>query len=1178
MTTFLRLRHQPSPVQALRGVSALLAGVFCFGLGALPANAAPPAKLDYNRHVKPILAKNCFACHGPDDEHREGGVRLDLREAALAKGESGALPVVPGKSSHSEVWKRISATDDGEKMPPPATGNTLTSDQAAVLKRWIDEGAEYAPHWSFVAPVRPQPPQVKRADWPANPIDRFILAELEAAGLAPAEEADKRTLARRASLDLRGLPPTIAEVDAFLADSSPDAYEKLVDRFLADPAFGERWARMWLDQARYADSRGYGSDPLRVIWRYRDWVVDAFNRNQPFDQFTVDQLAGDLLENPTLEQRVATAFHRNTMTNTEGGTDDEEFRVAAVKDRIDVTLQVWMGLTIGCAKCHNHKFDPLSQKEYYQAYAIFNQTADNDQPSESPVLEAPSPGAVDELRRIDAQVAAARQTLQEQTEKLGPQREAWEASLRDETGWKTLHAAEVRAEPAGPKFETQSDGTILASERSSGGVEYIVEAALPAGAGPTALRLETLPGAPLPQGGAGFADDGNFVLSRVAATVLPAKAGAPLLARYVRVELPGKARMLSLAEVEVESAGKNAALQGAATQSSTDYDGPAGKAADGNTSGEYHEAKSTTHTKQEDDPWWEVDLKAPAPISEVVVWNRTDGGAAIGGRLAGYRVRLLDDARNVVWTSDKAPLPSPEARLAVSGERSVRLVKATSDFTQKGFSTDDVLAAEAAPKKGWSVAKQQAKPHQLVLLPEGPVQLAPGERLQVRLVQRYQDAKYTLGRFRLSASSSPAWTRRTQLPFEVSNALDVAAEQRSAAQKNLVLQAFQEASPELKPLREALAKLEASRPKPPTVPVMEELPVARRRKTHLMQKGNFLAPGEEVSAALPAAFHPLAEAAPVDRKALASWIVDPKNPLTARVAANRFWSQLYGIGLVETEEDFGTQGELPSHPELLDWLATEFIRLKWDVKAFLKTILLSKSYRQASTVTPEALAADPRNRLLSRAPRFRLEAEMIRDQALAASGLLSRRMYGPSVFPPQPEGLWQAAFNGERTWQTSPGEDRWRRGIYVFWRRTVPYPSMAAFDAPSRENCTVRRIRTNTPLQALVTLNDPVYVEAAQALGRRMVREGGSSLEERLAFGWKLATTKPATEAQVQSLSALWKKTQARYAEDSGAALKLATDPLGPLPKDLFPSPADAAAWTLVGNVLLNLDAVLTRN
>jgi hypothetical protein len=796
-------------------IRVVLAGILLASCHvAIFASAGEPKPpVDYNRDIRPILSKNCYACHGPDAKSRSTKMRLDHRESAVAKNKKGIAPIVPGKPEASELIRRVSTDDESDQMPPKETGNRLTPEQIATLKRWIAEGANYSEHWAFVKPVQKPLPSVKERAWPRNAIDYFVLDRLEKEGLKPSPEADRFTLLRRASLDLRGLPPSLEEIDEFARDTSSDAYERAVDRFLKDAAFGERWARMWLDLARYADSAGYGSDPLRPdIYRYRDWVIDAFNRNLPFDQFTIEQIAGDLLPNPTFEQKMATAFHRNTMTNTEGGTDREEFRVAAVKDRVDTTMQIWMGLTMGCAKCHSHKYDPIAQKEYYSFYAFFNQSADNDQPNEAPTMPAPTREIAEKIRQIDAQTAELKK------------------------------------------------------------------------------KLET----PTP--------------ARVAARVLHRSFIPPL-------------------------------------------------------------DVLTTH-------------------SEISLLNK-------------------------------------------------------------------------------------------------------------------------------------------------------------------------------------------SRPAVPKLPIMVELTADKRRQTFVMNKGSFLSPGDKVEPGLPAAFHPLGASAPLNRLGVAQWLVSPDNPLTARVAVNRFWAQLFGIGLVRTEEDFGSQGDLPSHPELLDWLAVEYMRLGWDTKALLRTIVTSAAYRQSSKVSAELIQRDPNNRLLTRGSRFRLEAEMVRDQSMALSGLLSRKIGGPSVYPPQPEGLWQAAFNGQRTWPTSQGEDRHRRGLYTFWRRTIPYPSMATFDAPSRETCTVRRVRTNTPLQAFVTMNDPVYVECSQALARRILSEGGATNEQRARFALKLVLAHPPREDQVQEVLALFQSEVEHYRKQPKEAEKLATDQLGPLPTNA--QAADAAAWTVVANVLLNLDAVLTK-
>jgi hypothetical protein len=831
----------------------LVSGPATGSASAADPNGPKPPKVDFNREVRPILAKNCFPCHGQDEAKRAKGLRLDRRESAIKPLKDGATAIVPGDPDSSDLVLKITEEDETLRMPPRKAGSRLTSAEVALLSRWIEQGAEYAAHWALIAPQALATPLVRDRAWPRNGIDSWILARLEKEGLSPAPEADRHTLLRRASLDLRGLPPTPEEVERFISDTAPDAFERAVDRLLADPAYGERWARLWLDLARYADSAGFGSDPLRPhVWRYRDWVISAFNRNVAYDQFTILQIAGDLLPNPTLDARMATAFHRNTMTNTEGGTDDEEFRVAAIKDRVDTTMQVWMGLTMGCAKCHSHKYDPITQQEYYKFYAFFNQTADNDRPDESPVISVPTPEITAQIQRIDARIAPLRQKLETPTPALAAAQAKWESSL---------------------------------------------------------------------------------------------------------------------------------------------------------------------------------------------------------------------------------PPSNPAAR--------------------------------------------------------------------------------------------------KDLPKDILKILDTPADKRTKPQLDSVVRQFRSIAPELKLLRDEIARLEKSRPVIPVLPVMVELPSASRRVTHLLRKGNFLDPGDPVEPGVPQALHGYPAGAPPSRLGLARWLVDPRNPLTARVAVNRFWAQIFGVGLVETEEDFGTQGELPSHPELLDWLAVRFSESGWDIKSLLRRIVTSATYRQSAKTSPALLGKDPRNRLLARAPRVRLEAELVRDQALAVSGLLSREVGGPSVFPPQPEGLWQAAFNGERTWSTSRGEERYRRGLYTFWRRTVPYPSMATFDAPSREICAIKRVRTNTPLQSLVTLNDPAYVEAAQALARRIVREGGSTAEARARYGFQLCTGRPPRPEQVKPLTTLYHSEFERYRQNPPAAKSLATDPLGPLPSGM--DPADLAAWTTVANVLLNLDGLLIK-
>jgi hypothetical protein len=1193
----------PHPLVLRLALASVLLAVVCVAARTPSWAADKPTSpqtaggtVDFNRDVRPILAKNCWACHGPDEEARKGNLRLDQREPALLPAASGQAAIVPGKPDESELVLRIESRDDADRMPPPGTGHDLTPSQIDVLKRWVAQKAPFAEHWSFVPPSRPAVPAPatsipNSARWVRNPIDAFVLARMTAAGLTPEREADRHEIIRRLSLDLRGLPPSPVEVREFVADSKDGAYERLVDRFLADSAYGERWARMWLDIARYADSAGYGSDPLRLnIWPYRDWVVGAFNRNLPYDQFSLEQLAGDLLPDATQEQRMATAFHRNTMTNTEGGTDDEEFRVIAVRDRVDTTIQAWMGLTMGCAKCHNHKYDPVSQEDYYRFFAIFNQTADRDAGDESPLMPIVTPSQKSQLEAIEQQLAALRSELAAPNPAVNAARAEWEASLAAGAAvWEPLPVSSISAK-GGATFTKLDDGSWKAEGPAPMQDTYSVVATLPL-AGVTAFRLETIPDDSFPAKGAGRGPDGNFVLSRFAAISEPVDTDSKSPAAcFVRVELPGDGKFLHLAEIQAFSKGENVARQGKATQSSTDYDGPAELAIDGNTNGHYFEGKSVTHTRQEANPWWEVDLLAPKPIERVVFWSRTDGGTY--ARLDGVRVSLLDEARKTVWTQDLAKAPATSHDLSPTGVLSIDIAGAVADHSQAQFPIASAVKQPDLAKSGWAVSPQIQAPHWGVFLVGKPSADAAPRKLTITLDHAFAAGHYTLGRFRLSVTRSPGIERRLAVPAEILAIVDKPADKRSPEESAKLAAHHRTIATALAPLRDKIANLEKTKPTPVALPVMQELPEAQRRKSFVMVKGNFLAPGKPVDGGFPGRFASAAvSTANPSRLDAARWLFDPSNPLTARVAVNRFWAQLFGTGLVETEEDFGTQGELPSHPELLDWLAVEFREPStkicgepsvdgapqdrpWDVKRFLKLIVTSSTYRQAAVFSPAKLQKDSRNRWLSRGPRTRLEAEMVRDQALALSGLLSRKTGGPSVYPHQPDGLWQAAFNGQRTWPTSTGEDRYRRGLYVFWRRTVPYPSMATFDAPSRETCSIRRPRTNTPLQAFVTMNDPVYVECSQALARRLMAEGGATPESRVRFGLELCLGRPASEKQIAPLTQLFTTELGEYSKNDADAKAAAGETL-PMPAGV--TPAEVAAWTVVANVLLNLDGLLMK-
>lgn len=1145
---------------ALLALPAALAALLLAPHAPAEPKAAAGPKVDFNREIRPILSNACFACHGPDEKVRKADLRLDTREGAVADGG-----IVPGKPDDSTILKRILSDDPTEVMPPPKHGKKLGERDVATLRRWIEQGAPYATHWSYVKPERPQAPEIAGGK---NPVDAFLLERLAKEGLSFQPEADRYTLARRAALALTGLPPTPEELTRFVDDKAADAYEQYVDRLLAKPSFGEHWARMWLDLARYADSAGYADDPSRTIWAYRDYVIKSFNDNKPFDRFTIEQLAGDLLPNPTEEQLTATAFHRNTLTNNEGGTSDEEFRNVAVVDRVNTTFAVWMGTSMACAQCHTHKYDPIAQTEYFQLFAFLNNTEDADRRDESPLLSLFS----DEQKRQKAdwekELLAVKERLANPPATVAAGQKAWEAAFPKEAAFAHPNPLAAKAK-SGAAIEVRPDGSLFIPKSGGKADTYTVELPLVAGK-LTAVRLETKPDAKLPGGGAGHAS-GNFVVTNLTATVVP-DGNKPLAGRYIRVELPGKKTFLMLAEVQAFSGNENVAPKGVAKQSSTAFGGVASRANDGKTDGHYFEGNSVSHTFEQDDPWWELDLKVNLPLDRIAIWPRTDGG---GERLANFKVQFLDADRKPVWEQTVVKTPKPSTTLALSPTRPVAFASAFADFSQPKF--DAATALSGDKNKGWAVGGAVDQPHALTLLPGTPVEVSSPGKLVLTIEQNSTHADHTLGSFRIGVSTDPAAATFARTPRAVLGALRVDAEKRTAAEAKAIADFYRTVAPETKVDRDRLAVLEKSlaEMKPTTtVPIFRELPKDRRRVTKVQLRGNFLDTGATVTEGVPAAWPPLPKDAPRDRLALARWLVDPANPLTARVTANRFWEELFGTGLVRTSEEFGSQGELPSHPELLDWLATELVRQKWDVKAFLKLLVTSAAYRQSSKVTPAALEKDPDNRLLSRGPRFRLSAETVRDHALAVAGLLSDKMYGPSVRPARPSAGLSAAFGGGLDWQTSTGADKYRRGLYTEWRRTSPYPSMSTFDAPSREACTIRRVRTNTPLQALVTLNDPVYVEAAQSLARKM-DAAGKTPAEKAAWGLRACLCRPATDAETKRLLALYDDARATYAKDPAKAAKLATNPLGPLPAGS--DAVELAAWTTVANVLMNLDEMLMR-
>ncbi len=1129
---------------------------------------ATGAEIDFNRDIRPILSNTCLRCHGPDENKRKAKRRLDTSDGATAEND-GIRAIVAGNIDASELIYRITTDDPDELMPPPKDGKRLTAGQVALFKQWIKEGANYETHWSYAKPVRPEIPEIASKNVTAgNAIDAFLQVRRNKEGLRASPQADQHTLIRRLSLDLTGLPPTIEEVDTFIAEEGPGSYPELVDRLLAKPAFGEHWARMWLDLARYADSSGYADDPARTIWAYRDYVIRAFNNNKPFDQFTIEQMAGDLLEKPTSEQLVATAFHRNTQTNNEGGTNDEEYRNVAIVDRVNTTMATWMGTTMACAQCHTHKYDPISQEEYFRMFAILNQTQDADRRDESPTVPVLSGAQKQQQEEIETRIAELEKLLVAPDTQNLAALVKWEAGLVGEKKqWLALGEISARAE-SGATFTRLDDGSYLVGGKSAPTDTYTIEG-IAKNTAITAVRLDVLSHESLSHGKGPGRKKGNFVLNEielVSAADSPSKRG-----RFVRIDLPGKDKILNIAEVQVFSGTKNVALKGKASQAGNYADAVAGRAIDGNTNGKY-QAGSVAHTALgRENLFWEVDLGEQHDISRIVIWNRTDAG--VGPRLDGFKLSLLDDKRGTVWSETYKKAPQREKEISLGGGQRAVFSLATSSFDQEKFGVALAIDGNAGEHSGWAVAPHLGKDHHAVFELASPL---PGGKLQFILRQTY--GEHAIGRFKISVSSSSQAHRA--LPHKLAEIIAIPVKKRSETQVAELLHHFSALNPqivktsaELTQLKKQLASLKPAT----TVPVMRELAAGKERKTNIQMRGNYLDKGKEVSPGLPAVFHPPKDTRKMDRLTLAKWLADEDNPLTARVMANRLWEMIFGIGIVPTSEEFGSQGELPTHPELLDWLAVEFMESGWDMKAFLKLLVTSAAYRQDSKINDSSTEPDPDNRLLARGPRFRLSAEMIRDQALAVSGLLSSKMYGAPVRPPQPSFGINAAFGGGIDWTTSQGDDKYRRGLYTTWRRSNPYPSMATFDAPNRETCTVRRSRTNTPLQALVTLNDPVYIEAAQALARRMypVAIKAKSAASGIGHGFRLCLSRPAGAAELTRLTELFNSAHSHYKQNPAAATMMATQPIGAAPADA--DHPQLAALAVVGNVLLNLDEFLMK-
>lgn len=1081
--------------------------------------AASPGRIDFNRDIRPILSDKCFACHGPDALNKKIKLRLDSEAAATADLGRGRRAIIPGDLEHSQLVRRITASDETMRMPPVDSGRKLTDAEIKLLVEWIGQGAKWQQHWAFIPPVKPQLPSVKNAAWPKNAIDYFVLAKLESEGLQPAPEADHATLLRRVSFDLTGLPPTLQELDSFLNDKSPNAYEKVVDRLLASPRYGERMAFRWLDAARYADTNGYQIDGNRSAWRWRDWVIESFNANKPFDQFIVEQLAGDLLPNATLDQRIATAFNRNHRINAEGGIVSEEYRVEYVVDRVDTTSTVLLGLTLGCSRCHNHKYDPFTQKEYYQLSAYFNNIDEDghsfDQGNSPPVISAPTREQQQRLRQFDEQIAQAEAEYGKLAKAAAGKQQNWEKSL--------LRSAEKNQQwfpddklIVHVPFDEKRAPVFKPSDRSHHNQEDI--------------KKKDKIGEP-----AGF------------------KEGQP---RYVAAPTG----------------------QGAAFDGKLYFDG--GLNADfryKSTSGDYRERFTiAAWIYPEAEQSGSIVTKvsdSPAEIENNVPRAEGYGLYFLNGRIHFNMVFRWGEDTLRVETADPLPLKQwHHVTVVFDGLKSwedrlhiyVNGQEAKLNFTQRNF-----YLLFGGSKNTLKIGAGG-----------GPQFRFKGALDEVRLYSRALDADEIA-----ALACADSLERIASIPTD----------KRTLAQVWKLHQAFlSQAAPEkLKQAWRKIAELKQQRQSfeddLPTLMVMREMP--QPRPAFLLRRGAYDAPGERVERAVPAVLPPMSARLPNNRLGFAEWLVGKDHPLTSRVAVNRFWQMLFGAGLVKTTEDFGAQGEAPSHPELLDWLAVEFRdgeterrrdgETAWDVKALLKTIVMSATYRQSSKFNPQSAihnpqSVDPDNRLLARGPRFRLSAEMIRDQALFVSGPLVERLGGPSVKPYQPEGLYKdMAFSGLTGYDRDKGDGLWRRSLYTFWKRTVLSPGMQVFDASAREFCTVRDTRTNTPLQSLNLMNDVTYIEAARMLAERMIKEGGATPAARVGWAFRLATSRQPNEKEMQALLRNLAGQEEYFGRNPQEAVKLLA--VGEKRNEGKLNSAELAAYATTASLLLNLDEVITK-
>jgi hypothetical protein len=1022
----------------MRRLFALVPTVILLGLFAIvPLCRAEPTDVQFNRDIRPILSDTCFACHGPDANKREGDLRLDLESEALSD-RGGSPVIVPGEPDRSELLRRVFSTDPDEVMPPADSSKSLSPRQKELLRAWIAQGAQWQKHWSLIPPQRPALPDVAGTDWAQNAIDRFILRGLEQQQQRPSPDADKRTLMRRLYFDVIGLPPTPEQVDAFLTDESPQAYEKVVDQLLASKHYGERMAVYWLDVVRYADTAGYHSDNHRDLWPYRDYVIQAFNDNKPFDQFIVEQLAGDLLPEASRAQKIASGYNRLLQTTEEGGAQAREYTAKYAADRVRNTGVIWLGLTMGCCECHDHKYDPLTARDFYSFEAFFAdiQEVPVGRQAQTPV---PTEQQQQELADLDARLARLREELVKPTDELAASQQTWEteAAARIAEAAKTWSPVAPQSAVSQGKAELTvlDDQSVLASGENPDKDTYVVVLETQ-GERITGLRLEALTHESLANKSLSRAN-GNFVLSEIELSAVP-----------------------------------------------------------------------------------------------------------------------------------------------VEGEpQKLKLSAAEADFSQDGFPVANAIDGKA--DTGWAVQGHvDVKNRTAVFALAEPLAVTPGLKLSVHLRHESSYARHNLGRFRLSLTSvhKPTLSGAADVPAEIATILNVERPQRSEQQRDTLLRHYRSIAPQLEPLRKDIAATDQRREAlvqsfPATLVSTSVAP----RTVRILPRGNWLdESGDIVQPATPQSLNPMT---PVEARAtrldLARWMVADDNPLVARVFVNRLWKLCFAEGLVGSVEDFGTQGDWPTHPELLDWLAVEFRESEWNVKHVHKLILMSRAYQQSSQAAPELRERDPYNDLVGRQGRYRLDAEFVRDNALAIAGLMSTEVGGPSVKPYQPPGYWANLNFPKREWANDSGDATYRRGLYTYWCRSFLHPMMLAFDAPSREECVAQRPRSNTPLQALVLLNDPTFVEAARAFAARIVREGGADAEQRLRFAFRLALQRAPRAEESAALLALYQQHKQQFAADAAAAEAL--QKVGQVPAPDAMSAAELAAWTSVGRVILNLHETMTR-